>query len=124
MHVLLVEDNEPLAENFAEILTLEGFPATIASDGEEGLKLLRSGREFGAVLTDHRLPKLSGLEMLQRCDELGICVPAIVTTAFPADELRAAAQALGVVEVLGKPVNVSALLEILRDVRRDAKEVR
>jgi DNA-binding response OmpR family regulator len=85
-HVLIVDDNQELAENLAELLTDEGYLVVTASSGEEALGLA-AGQRFDFVLTD-------------------ICMPA-----HASDELLANAGSLGIAEaVLPKPLVIEALL--------------
>jgi two-component system, chemotaxis family, chemotaxis protein CheY len=62
--VLLVEDNDHLREALSEIIETRGFRVRTASDGEEGLDLLRSGLRPDAVFLDQCLPRLDGAQVL------------------------------------------------------------
>lgn len=66
--ILLVEDDAFLAGMYVTKLQLEGFSVELASDGEQGLKLIRE-RKPGLVLLDIVLPKLSGFDVLKALKE-------------------------------------------------------
>ncbi|WP_456419167.1 response regulator, partial [Thermovibrio sp.] len=79
--VLLVEDDRTQRELLTELLEEEGFSVTSASSGERALDLFRK-EHYDAVITDVRLPGMSGLELLQKLKELEPAVEIIVITAF------------------------------------------
>ena len=62
--VLIAEDEEKIREELVECLTDEGFECVEASNGEEGLDLLRRDTEITVVLSDILMPGKSGLEMI------------------------------------------------------------
>jgi DNA-binding response OmpR family regulator len=61
--VLIVEDERPLAHALELKLKHEGFEATVANNGEEGLKLIKSGK-FDVVLLDMMMPVMDGFHVL------------------------------------------------------------
>src|SRR3989338_4845702 len=63
--ILLVEDDEFLAELYATKLNLEGFEVSLATDGEKGLRLAKE-QEPDLVLLDIVLPKMDGFEVLRQ----------------------------------------------------------
>jgi DNA-binding response OmpR family regulator len=110
-NVLVVDDNQDLAENIAEILTMHGFEATIAASAEEALpKALPDGPDL--VVTDFRLPGMSGAELVRRIRALRQGVRAVVISAYTDERTVAAARDAGA-DFLPKPVDVGALSSIL-----------
>lgn len=111
--VLIIDDNEELAENLAEILEDEGVCAVVASSGSEGLKVLER-EAVDAVLTDMRMPEMTGLEVVRRVKERWPHVPVVVMTAYARDEMLESALREGALEILAKPVDFDRLLELAR----------
>ena len=109
--VLVVDDNQDLAENIAEILVLRGFAAVIATSAEEALpKALADGPDL--LVTDFRLPGMSGAELVRRVRETLRTIRAVVMSAYTDDNTIAAARAAGAT-FLPKPVDLSTLSQVL-----------
>lgn len=79
--ILLVEDDEFLAELYATKLTLEGFKVSLAKDGEKGLKLVKEEKP-DLILLDIILPKMDGFELLSaiKSDSALKSIPVILLT--------------------------------------------
>lgn len=115
---LIVDDNEALAENLAEILRDAGDQASVARSGPEALDLLRR-EAFDALLTDMRMPGMDGATLVREARVADPGLPAIVVTAFTRDEGISAMRAQAPLAVLPKPVPVTRLLGLLARARRD-----
>lgn len=118
-HYLIVDDNRAFAENLADILLDHGAKATIASGGSEALQIAEGAR-FDALLSDMRMPVMSGAELVHRIRRIDPGLPAIVATAYTADSDLTAARAEGLLAVLPKPLPIPTLLSLLTSARRDA----
>ena len=110
-HVLIVDDNQDLAENIAEILTLKGFTTHIATSAEDALpQALPDGP--GIVVTDYRLPGMSGAELVRQIRQARQTVRAVVISAYTDDGTISAARNAGA-DFLPKPVDFAALSRLL-----------
>ena len=113
LRVLVVDDNRALAENLAEILADEGCEPTTAYSAEQALRLAEA-THFDIVLTDIRMPGMSGVELIERLSARGSSTTFLLMTAYTSDQMLSAAAHLGVVRaVLAKPLAVEKLLELL-----------
>jgi len=109
--VLVVDDNQDLAENIAEILSLRGLTVLIATSAEEALpKALPDGPAL--LVTDFRLPGINGAELVRQVRARREGVRAVVISAYTDDATVAAARAAGA-DFLPKPVDFGALSRIL-----------
>jgi CheY-like chemotaxis protein len=115
---LIVDDNPTFAENLAEILRDRGDEVAVAESGPEAVRAAR-GRRFDAILTDMRMPFMGGAEVVHELRRLDPGAPAMVITAHVGDDALEAARREGLLAVLGKPVDVPRLLELLASARRD-----
>lgn len=117
--LLIVDDHIDLAENLAEILELSGHSCQIVASAEQALAALH-GRAFAGVITDLRLPGLSGLELLNHLRREGNAIPLILVSAFASDAVVEQAQAAGALGVLNKPVNLERLQRLVAELSTNA----
>ena len=79
--VLLVDDDENLRRVMEFQLGEAGYKVVPAADGQEALTIFEQN-EVDCVVTDLRMPKLSGLELLEKIKSVNGDIPVIVATAF------------------------------------------
>jgi two-component system response regulator PilR (NtrC family) len=127
---LLVVDDEPSMTEFLEILLAqEGYEVTTASSGEEGFKLYRQ-LEPDLILTDVKMPGMSGLDLIREIHVLDSAIPIIAITAYASadDAIRAVRE--GAYDYLSKPFQIEDLRIIIRNalearrLRRENVELR
>lgn len=111
--ILVIEDKESMAQMLRETLELEGYEVIIARDGDEGIKRIRDSK-VDAVLTDLKLPKKDGLEVLKVSKEENPLTPVIVMTAYGSIETAVNAIKLGAYDFLTKPLDTDHLLVLIK----------
>jgi DNA-binding response OmpR family regulator len=111
-HLLLVEDSVELAENLAEILRDADFETRVVHSAEQALSAL-DGAGFDGIISDLRLPRKTGVELLQNVRERGLDTPVILMSAFADEPAQTAARRLGALALLVKPFDCSRLLRLL-----------
>ncbi|WP_321476605.1 sigma-54 dependent transcriptional regulator [uncultured Paludibaculum sp.] len=127
--ILIVDDEESLRRVTQLRLQQAGYEATTAADGDEALAILQRHPQ-DLVLTDLRMPGLSGLELLQRVKQDYPEIIVIVVTAFGTIESAVEAMKQGAFDYIIKPVNSDALRMILaralehRALRREVQSLR
>lgn len=117
MKILIIEDDPKTARAIQSGLSSEGYPAAIASCGEEGIALLSAGA-FDAVLLDWMLPGRDGIEILRWLRERGPKPPVLLLTARDAVEDRVLGLDSGADDYLVKPFAFAELLARLRALLR------
>jgi two-component system response regulator AtoC len=100
--LLIVEDEPDIREFLADRAAVIGAQVTLAANGKEALELVQS-RSFEAVLSDIKMPIMTGLELLQRLRELGNNVPFVILTAFGDKTMVIDALKLGAFDFIDKP---------------------
>ncbi|RKH18813.1 response regulator [Corallococcus praedator] len=115
---LVVDDNRAFAENLAEILEDAGHVATVVVSGEEALAAVRA-RRYDVLLTDMRMPGMSGAAVVHQLRRVDPGLAAIIITAHPGEAELEWARGQGVLAVLPKPVPMPTLVELLARARRD-----
>jgi len=108
-HILIVDDEEHLADALAHNLQFEGFATTVAYDGEEGLRLART-IQFDLVILDIMMPRLDGLEVCKRLRATGSTVPILFLTAKSADADRLLGLKVGADDYVAKPFLLEELI--------------
>ncbi len=109
--VSIVEDDSSLREALAGLLRCHGYTVRAFASAEEYLAV-RDGL-CACLISDIRMPGLSGLEMASRLREMGYDVPMIMITARVDAEMEGQAAAGGAVCLLEKPFEAEALLDCL-----------
>ena len=107
-HILIVEDEPTTSWALAEGLSDDGYTIDTFRTGEEALAWLRAHRS-DLVITDFRLPGLSGLELAQKLSRGRNAQPVIAVTAYGSPETVRELLRAGVVEVFPKPFHVDEL---------------
>ncbi len=117
-HYLLLDDNRAFADNLAEILRDAGDAATVVTDGVEALALAKDHR-FDALLTDMKMPGMTGAAAVHHIRRVDPGIAAVVITAYPGENELEAARREGLLAVLPKPVPLQTLMGLLSSARRD-----
>jgi CheY-like chemotaxis protein len=115
LRVLLVEDDAINRLAGSALLRQEGCDVITAVDGYEALQRFRDGL-FDVVLMDVRMPGIDGLETTRRLRQSGPAgetVPVIALTADVTQESLVRCRAVGMQEVLSKPIHMERLREVL-----------
>ena len=113
MRILVVEDERPIADFVQRGLEADGYSVACAYDGDQGLALART-KDFGLVLLDVLLPKLSGLEVLKAIREGDETLPVIMLTALAETDDVVTGLDLGASDYLTKPFAFGELLARVR----------
>lgn len=108
--VLVIDDRrENIVFLCNEILKPNGYQIITASDGESGLQKTLE-EEPDLIITDLRMPKMSGIDLLRALEKAGKSIPVIMTTFHGSEELAIEAFRLGARDYLIKPYEVDAML--------------
>ncbi|MDE3066806.1 MAG: response regulator, partial [Verrucomicrobiota bacterium] len=112
--VLVADDDESVRESLRKLLHGEGYQVILAADGVEALETFR--REKGRIdllLVDLNMPLKNGWATVDRLLELDCSPPVLILTGL--SHQSELAQAAGVSALVEKPVDVPALLELMRE---------
>ncbi|HEY70948.1 MAG TPA: response regulator [Anaerolineae bacterium] len=110
VEILIADDNEQICEFLTEnVLTPLGYHVRIAADGEAALQMAREDMP-DLMITDHQMPKLTGVELILKLKDEMPLLPIILITGEGSEELAAAALRAGAVNYLIKPFDADELL--------------
>lgn len=110
--ILVIDDEPAMVTSLCDILELHGWETLKGFDGDVAADLTVA-HEVDVVLMDVRMPKVSGVEALRRIKARRPTTKVILMTAYTAQELLAQAEQEGVLRILKKPVEISALIALL-----------
>jgi len=112
--ILVIDDEKSIRNVLKDILTNEGYKVDEAADGEEGFKKF-SETDFDAVLCDIKMPKIDGIEFLQKAYELKPEVPIIIISGHGNIETAVDAVKKGAYDYISKPPDLNRLLITIRN---------
>ncbi len=120
--ILIVEDEDVLAEGLSEALRFQGYDVDVAADGEAGLALATK-HAYDVMLLDIMMPKLDGFEVMRRLREAGRTVPTIMLTAKGDEEDRIRGIEIGADDYVTKPFALKELVaRVGAQIRRTQRE--
>jgi CheY-like chemotaxis protein/anti-sigma regulatory factor (Ser/Thr protein kinase) len=115
--ILIVDDDQTTRHLLRKVLTNAGFSTSVAKDGLEALKALRSQR-FDLLLLDVWMPRMNGLDLLERLRRRKTRPRVVVMTSDDAPETLLRAVRQQAFRYVHKPVEATALLQTIRDALR------
>jgi len=107
-HILVADDEKNIREGLGQALELDDYDVFLASDGEEAMKIFEE-EEIDLVITDLKMPRLSGEEVLQRVISNHPTIPVIILTGHGTIETAVKAMRDGAFDFLTKPINLDRL---------------
>jgi DNA-binding NtrC family response regulator len=121
--VLIVEDHETVRKQIQVFLeTTAGLTVDTAANGSDALKAL-SERSYSVVITDLKMPRVDGLQLLEEVQKRSLPADVIITTGFGTIDHAVQAMRLGAADFLTKPINLEHLkLVVERALRERALE--
>jgi DNA-binding NtrC family response regulator len=111
--ILIVEDEAKLRRLLELQLADEGFLSQSAPDAESGLQLLAKDK-FDLIVTDFKLPGMTGLEFLQAAKRVNANIPVIIMTAYGTVESAVEAMKFGASDYVLKPFSLAELILVIR----------
>src|SRR5213596_1723471 len=110
--ILLIEDDAGIVGGFKKELQFEGYEVAVAERGDNGLAQAKE-QPFDVVITDLKMPGLSGLELVEQLHATKPKLPIILVTAFGTTETAIEATKLGAYDYLLKPFDMAELLDLV-----------
>jgi len=113
-NILIIDDEKAIRKTLSEILSFEGYKIDEAADGEEGLKRF-SEKTFDLVLCDIKMPKIDGIEFLEKAREINADIPIIMISGHGNIDTAVEAVKKGAFDYISKPPDLNRLLITLRN---------
>lgn len=110
--ILVADDERVIREILTEFLTLEGFSVNTVEDGEKALTELRL-RPYDLLITDLKMPRLSGLQLLEKIESERLGVLTVLMTGFGTVETAIEAMKKGAYDYLLKPFKMEEVVHVV-----------
>ncbi len=124
--ILIIEDDEEMRSLLADFLKDEGYEADSVDNGPDAFQTL-AREAFDLVITDIRMPGLTGFDILSAIKKFQFEIPVIVITAFGGEEVYRRSIARGADGYLEKPIHFHKLRALIRDLvkgrRREENQI-
>ncbi|HEY5284148.1 MAG TPA: response regulator [Polyangia bacterium] len=112
--VVIAEDDDDMRNVLCELVSALGVEVAAASSGGDLILLLTDDGPVDLLITDVRMPWMTGFQVALSARNSGLGVPIIIVTAFPDEALRAQVENLGRAVLLAKPFRPEELLSLVR----------
>ena len=111
--ILVVDDELVIRDILCEFLALEGYEVDNVGDGDEAIEKLRI-KQYDIVITDLKMPNVSGIELLEKISEENIDVITVIMTGFGTVETAIEAMKKGAYDYVLKPFKVEDVVRIIQ----------
>ena len=112
--ILIIDDEKAICNTLKEILSYEKYEVDIANDGAEGVKKAETGN-YDLVLSDIKMPKMDGIEVLQKLQEMNPDLPVVMISGHGTIETAVDALKKGAYDYISKPPDLNRLLVTVRN---------
>jgi len=111
--ILITDDDPDVRELLLEAVLGWGYKAAVAKDGEEAIARLRM-EKFNMVITDLMMPRMDGMALLQRINELDADIQVVMITGYATIETALKAIQSGAYDYIAKPFRLDELMIVIR----------
>src|SRR6185436_15193135 len=122
--ILVVDDQEMMRDSLATTLAREGHEVVAAGDGAAALGRLGGGGRFDLLVTDLKMPKMTGIELLQEARRLRPEMPVVMMTAHASVPTAVEAMKLGAYDYIQKPFDGDAIKVLVERALEHSRLVR
>ncbi len=112
--ILIIDDEKAIRKTLSEILSYEGYKIDESGDGEEGFRKFRE-KEYDVILCDIKMPKMDGIEFLEKAKEANPDIPIIMISGHGTIETAVEAVKKGAYDYISKPPDLNRLLITIRN---------
>lgn len=121
--LLIVDDEPSILESLKDVFSLY-YNVVCAKDGLELVEKMKTNHEIDAVISDIKMPNMTGIEAIKKLKEEGIYVPFIFLTGYGDDSIMNESFSLGAIDFLDKPFDFGQLVEIVNNLINIGSELK
>lgn len=119
LHILAVDDEPIIGQSIAHVLASPHRIIKVAKDGQEALAMV-AREEFDVIITDHRMPKSGGLELVRKLRLSDYAGKIVVLSAYLSPEHIGTYEDLAVDRIAAKPFDTKELRKLIDDLEGEA----
>ncbi len=112
--LLIIDDEKSIRKTLREILEYEKYQVEEAADGAEGLALIQKNK-YDIILCDIKMPKMDGIELLEKVMQLSVDTPVVMISGHGNIETAVEAVKKGAFDFIAKPLDLNRLLVTIRN---------
>lgn len=112
--ILIIDDEKSIRKTLREILEYEKYQVDEAADGSEGIELIRK-EKYDIILCDIKMPKMDGIEVLEKIMQLSADTPVVMISGHGNIETAVEAVKKGAFDFIAKPLDLNRLLVTIRN---------
>jgi DNA-binding NtrC family response regulator len=112
-HILIIEDEQIALKNLEHILLKDGYKVTAVDSGTKGLNLIKS-KAFDLIITDYKMKKIDGMQILERSRELQPYTEVIMITGYATVDNAVTAMKEGAYHYIAKPYKIDEVRQIIK----------
>ncbi len=118
MKIMLIDDNESIIKVIKEVIESAGYECIDFLDPKKAIETFKVSR-IDVVLTDLKMPGMSGLEVLQEVKNLSPLTPVIIMTGYADEDSIIDALNMGAIRFYRKPLNIKDLISFLSKIEKN-----
>jgi CheY-like chemotaxis protein len=115
LRVAYVDDEPQVAAVMVRLLERRGFVVRSFASAAEFLADFGRSSDFDVIVTDFNMPRMSGIELARALRDQGVDIGMVLTSGYVSDQLRSAAEEVGITRVVKKPESLDLLCTVIRD---------
>ncbi len=112
--ILVIDDEKDIGLLFEKVLAFEGYTVLTALDGESGLELVNRNKP-DIVLLDLKMPKMDGIEVLQRIKKIDKNIVVIIITGYGTIDTARMTLKFGAFDYITKPIDLEYVKAVIKD---------
>jgi two-component system, NtrC family, nitrogen regulation response regulator NtrX len=112
--ILVIDDEKPIRSTLIDILEYEKFTVEEAADGQQGISMVKRSK-FDVILCDIKMPKMDGIEVLEKIMELAPETPVVMISGHGTIDTAVEAIKKGAFDFISKPLDLNRLLVTIRN---------
>ena len=112
-HILIIEDEQIALKNLEHILLKDGYKVTAVDSGTKGLNLIKT-KAFDLIITDYKMKKIDGMQILERSRELQPYTEVIMITGYATVDNAVNAMKEGAYHYIAKPYKIDEVRQIIK----------